>query len=95
MKRSHQLFAVLTLLVVLQSIFTIPKAEATPQRHVNPVPYYSQGYRPWCGVAVAQMVLAYVEYPKSPPTLEQLGEEMGATEKGTTGIDFELSLIHI
>jgi len=38
------------------------------------------------------MVLAYVEYPKRPPTLEELAKEMEATEKGTKGIEFSIAM---
>jgi ribosomal protein L40E len=63
------------------------------RRHVNPVPYFEQGNKPWCGVATARMIIAYVLYPESPPALEDLAREMGATEKsGTTGNAFEAAM---
>jgi len=75
--------------MTIQFLFMVPTTEAAPQAHVNPVPYYSQGSNPWCGVATARMTIAYVLYPKEPPSLEELAKEMGAIEKkGVSGYDW-------
>jgi len=73
------ILAALCLPISVQS----PMAFSFPDRQVNPVPYYSQGSRPWCAVAAAAMIIAYVRYPEQAPTLESLAREMGTTMEGT------------
>ena len=86
------------LLLFLVTLWPIVSAQPTrvfslADRCVNVVPYYSQGSKPWCAVAVAAMIIAYAKYPAQPPTLERLASEMG-TKKDGTGIGEFLGAMH-
>ncbi len=76
-------FAALLIVLVQPQLYSLPVG-AIPAIHVNPVPYYAQGNKPWCAVATAKMAIAYATYPNEPPTLDDLAKEMGTGDVGTT-----------
>jgi len=72
---------ILFLGVALTSLTVPPtRAETQPEQLILPVPYYSQGPKPYCVPTVVRMALAYIMYPNEPPTLEQLLSEMGTSD---------------
>ena len=94
-ERTHAILALLIVVLTtsyLSASIPVPLAVVS-RRHLNPIPYYGQGNRPWCGVATTRMIIAYVLYPQAPSTLEDLAKEMGATEdRGTTGHAFQTAM---
>ena len=75
---------------ILGLLSSMPAMAAPPlTSHLNPIPFYSQGSRPWCGVATARMTLAYVLFPQEPPSLESIAVEVKATGSGVRGTDWQ------
>jgi len=82
--RHHRILILFTLILLTSQIILATAPAQAQAPIILPVPYYSQGNKPYCLPAVTRMALAYMMYPNSPPTLEQLVEEMGSNVDGTS-----------